>query len=62
LKWIADQGVEPEVIGDAVARIAHDTIIPNGSYLHAQEYLADVRTGNTTSFEPPIFHNFREIQ
>lgn len=62
LQWIADHGVEPAVIGDAVAHIAHDTIIPNGSYLHAQEYLADVRTGNTSSFEPPTFRNFREIQ
>lgn len=41
LKWIADRGVDPSVIGDAVARIAHDDVIPNGSYLHAQEYLAD---------------------
>lgn len=40
LQWIADRGVEPAVIGDAVARIAHDDVIPNGSYLHAQEYLA----------------------
>lgn len=62
LQWIADQGVEPAVIGDAVARIAHDTIIPNGSYLHAQEYLADVRTGNTTPSQPATFRNLREIQ
>lgn len=41
LKWIADRGVDPSVIGDAVARITHDEIIPNGSYLHAQEYLAE---------------------
>lgn len=61
LKWIADHGVEPAVIGDAVARIVHDTIIPNGSYLHAQEYIADARTGNTPS-QPSTFRNFREIQ
>lgn len=47
LKWIADQGVEPAAIGDAVARIAHDTMIPNGAYLHAQEYLATNNTGSS---------------
>lgn len=39
LKWIADRGVEPAAIGDAVARIAHDDMIPSGAYLHAQDYL-----------------------
>ncbi|MGA0878082.1 MAG: SDR family NAD(P)-dependent oxidoreductase [Ilumatobacteraceae bacterium] len=39
LKWIADRGVAPADIGDAVARIAHDDMIPSGTYLHAQDYL-----------------------
>ena len=38
LEWIARNGVAPEVIGDAVARLAADPQVENGAYVHAQKY------------------------
>ena len=41
LEWIARNGVAPEVIGDAVARLAADPQVENGAYVHAQKYLRE---------------------
>ena len=41
LEWIARNGVAPEVIGDAVARLAADPQVENGAYVHAQNYLRE---------------------
>lgn len=41
LEWIARNGVAPEVIGDAVARLAADPQVKNGAYVHAQNYLRE---------------------
>ena len=41
LEWIARNGVAPEVIGDAVARLAADPQVENGAYVHAQIYLRE---------------------
>lgn len=41
LEWIARNGVAPEVIGDAVARLAADPQVENGAYVHAQRYLRE---------------------
>jgi NAD(P)-dependent dehydrogenase (short-subunit alcohol dehydrogenase family) len=41
LEWIARNGVGPEIIGDAVARLAADPQVENGAYVHAQNYLRE---------------------
>ena len=41
LEWIARNGVAPEVIGDAVARLAADPQVENGAYVHGQKYLRE---------------------
>jgi hypothetical protein len=35
------QGVAPAVIGASVLRLLTDQTIANGSYIHAQQYLAE---------------------
>lgn len=42
LKFVADQGVRPEMIGEAVMKILADQTIANGGYVHAQHYLEPV--------------------
>ena len=39
LAWIAEHGATPEVIGDAIVRIARDPVVGNGAYVHVQDYL-----------------------
>jgi len=41
LEWIAQNGVEPAIIGNAVARLLSDPHIENGAYVHAQKYLRE---------------------
>ena len=41
LEWIARNGVAPEVIGDAVARLAADPQVENGAYVHVHKYLRE---------------------
>jgi NAD(P)-dependent dehydrogenase (short-subunit alcohol dehydrogenase family) len=41
LAWIAEHGVRPFVIGEAVVRLLRDPLIGNGAYVHAQEYLRE---------------------
>jgi len=40
--WIAEHGVRPFVIGEAVLRLLRDPLVGNGAYVHAQEYLREV--------------------
>ena len=41
LAWIAEHGATPEVIGDAIVRIARDPVVGNGAYVHVQDYMDD---------------------
>ena len=41
LEWIARNGVEPAIIGNAVTRSLSDPHIENGAYVHAQKYLRE---------------------
>ena len=41
LEWIARNGVEPAIIGNAVARLLSDPHVENGAYVHAQKYLRE---------------------
>jgi NAD(P)-dependent dehydrogenase (short-subunit alcohol dehydrogenase family) len=40
LAHIAARGAPPSVVGDAVVKLLADPTVPNGFYLHAQEYVA----------------------
>ena len=41
LEWIARNGVEPAIIGNAVARLLSDPHVENGAYVHAQKYFRE---------------------
>ena len=41
LEWIARSGVAPEIIGRAVVQLLNDSLVGNGAYVHAQEYLRE---------------------
>lgn len=45
--WIAENGVRPFVIGEAVLRLLRDPLVGNGAYVHAQEYLREVMGDET---------------
>ncbi len=47
LAWIAEHGVRPFVIGEAVTRLLRDPLVGNGAYVHAQEYLREAMGDET---------------